>query len=158
MTHQISKARAEDHYSLSKIAFEAKSYWGYPAEWLEIWKPDLTIAPGLITDNDSWKITIEDEIIGFTIIITHPNGSCEVEHCWISPDYIGKGYGGKLLRHVLAQPQYAQKRFNVLADPNPVPFYQKFGFKTLKEIPGKPEGRNLPWMEMVNQSQQQLIQ
>ncbi|MCE7996411.1 MAG: GNAT family N-acetyltransferase [Roseivirga sp.] len=150
MSYQIIRGQAEDHNSFSKIAFSAKSYWGYPAEWLEIWKPDLTISPQLIAENDVWKIITEGKIIGFTIIITHPDGSCEVEHCWISPDYIGKGFGGKLLRYALAQPKYAQKRFGVLADPHAVPFYQKFGFKTLKEIPGKPEGRTLPWMEMTN--------
>lgn len=150
MNHRILRAVATDHQTLSDIAYKAKGYWGYPAGWLELWKDDLTISPGLITDNDTWKLMIGEEIIGFTIIIMHPDDTCEIEHCWISPDYIGKGYGGKLLTHALTQPQYTQKRFNVLADPNAVPFYQKFGFKTIKEIPGKPEGRLLPWMEMVN--------
>lgn len=150
MDHQILKALAADHQTLSSIAYEAKGYWDYPAEWLALWKDDLTISPKLITENDTWKLMLGEVIIGFTIIITHPDDSYEIEHCWIKPQYIGKGYGGKLLHHALAQPLYAKKRFNVLADPNAVPFYQKFGFKTIKEIPGKPEGRLLPWMEMVN--------
>lgn len=150
MNYQITKAKALDSQTLSKIAFEAKSYWAYPAEWLELWRPDLTISRELITQNDTWKIIINGQIIGFTIVVASVEGSFEIEHCWIKPEYIGNGYGGKLLRHALSQPQYAQKHFNVLADPNAVPFYQKFGFKTIKEIPGKPEGRMLPWMEMIN--------
>lgn len=150
MNYQILQASPEDHLALSQISYQAKGYWGYPAEWLEIWKEDLTITPELISENDAWKIIIDDQIIGFTIIISHPDDSCEVEHCWIKPEYIGKGLGGKLLGHALGQKRYTQKPFNVLADPNAVPFYEKFGFKTIKEVPGKPEGRQLPWMEMVN--------
>ncbi len=154
MNYQILQASPEDHQTLSHISYEAKGYWGYPAEWLEIWKEDLTITPELISENDTWKIVIDEKIIGFTIIITHPDDSGEIEHCWIKPAFIGKGFGGKLLAHALKQQRYAQKRFNVLADPNAVPFYRKFGFNTIKEIPGKPEGRVLPWMEMINKSVQ----
>lgn len=150
MDHQIIKASAEDHLTLSEIAFEAKSYWGYPAEWLELWRPDITISPELIIENDSWKIVLDKQIIGFTIIIGNADETFEIEHCWVRPEHIGKGYGGKLLKHALSQPLYAQKLFSVLADPNAVPFYQKLGFKTIREIPGKPEGRMLPWMEMTN--------
>ncbi len=55
MDHRISKASTADHQTLSDIAYKAKGYWGYPTEWLELWKDDLTISPGLITDNDTWK-------------------------------------------------------------------------------------------------------
>lgn len=154
MDYQIVKAQAADSQTLSEIAFEAKSYWGYPTEWLELWRPDLTISPEFISENDTWKTIIDRQIIGFTIIVAATESTFEIEHCWISPKHIGKGYGGKLLRHALSQPLYAQKHFNVLADPNAVPFYQKFGFKTIKEIPGKPEGRMLPWMEMINETTQ----
>lgn len=150
MGFKIIAAAPEDNETLSTIAFKAKAYWGYPQEWLELWKSDLTISAAMIRENDAWKIVSGDTIIGFTIIIATEAHSFEIEHCWMSPDCIGKGYGSKLLRQVLSQSHYQQKQFGVLADPNAVHFYQKFGFKTVREIPGKPAGRTLPWMEMTN--------
>lgn len=150
MSYQISIALPEDCTALSQIAFAAKSFWGYPEAWLKLWLPDLTVSPEFISRHHSWKITKEDQPIGFTIISSSSDGFFEIEHCWISPDYIGKGLGTKLLTQVLSQSRYQGKRFGVLADPNAVPFYQKIGFATIKEVPGKPKGRVLPWMEMIN--------
>jgi GNAT superfamily N-acetyltransferase len=150
MSYQISIALPEDSVVLSQIASAAKSYWGYPQAWLKLWLPDLTLSPEFIAQHDSWKITREDHPIGFIIISSSASGPFEIEHCWISPEYIGQGLGTRLLSQVLSQSRYQGKPFGVLADPNAVPFYQKFGFVTVKEVPGKPEGRTLPWMEMIN--------
>jgi GNAT superfamily N-acetyltransferase len=150
MNYDIVPATPEDSPTLSSIALEAKAYWGYPQEWLELWKPDITISPEMIEAHDCFKVVSGNTIIGFTLIMAE-KGGFEIEHCWILPKYIGKGYGGKLLRYALSQPQYQRKHFGVLADPNAEAFYEKFGFKKIKDVPGKPEGRTLPWMEMINQ-------
>ena len=43
----IRAATSEEAAELTRIAHEAKSYWGYPEHWLQRWDADLTITPEL---------------------------------------------------------------------------------------------------------------
>jgi len=36
MNFQIQRVKPEQAPALSKIAFSAKAYWGYPERWMEI--------------------------------------------------------------------------------------------------------------------------
>ena len=60
----------------------------------------------------------------------------EILHLWLLPEYIGKGYGKKLLRKVII----------LTADPNAESFYQKQGFRTYSRVESYPKGRFLPMM------------
>ena len=51
MTH-IRKALEEDGRELTRIAFAAKRYWNYPAEYYRIWEAELTVTPDYIRNND----------------------------------------------------------------------------------------------------------
>ena len=150
--YNIIEASPEDASLLSSIAMEAKQYWGYPDEWMELWKEDLKVTPAMIEEHGVWKIISENTITGFTIIIKEAE-NYTVEHCFISPDYIGKGYGKALLNYVFNLPQYVNQPFTVLSDPHAVSFYEKFGFKTSHHIPSKPEGRTLPFMKRTPSDQ-----
>ena len=116
---------------------------------MELWRKDLTLTPELISDNFGYKALVDGKVAGFTLI-TQPDHGFEVEHCFVLPEYIGKGCGSALLKHILALDRYRGAHFDVLADPNAVPFYAKFGFVTVGQVPSKPEGRTLPQMQMVN--------
>ena len=41
MSYQIIKAYPKDTECLSKIAWQAKSHWNYPKEWMELWRKKL---------------------------------------------------------------------------------------------------------------------
>lgn len=147
--YKITKASPQDAFLLTRIAKSAKQYWGYPDEWMALWQDDLTIKPAHFRNIQFWKITTNEEIAGFTSI-SEEEGVFEIDHCFVSPDHMGKGLGSKLIEHVLSLPEYLNRPFKVLADPHAVNFYEKFGFKTVSQIPSKPEGRTLPLMEMIN--------
>ncbi len=146
---RLTKASEEDAFLLSSIALKAKSFWNYPEEWIALWKDDLIITSDFINQHICFLLNIDDKTEGFCIIINHDT-YFEIEHCWINPDCIGKGYGKRMLTEVLSKPEFKGYKFQVLSDPNALGFYQKFGFETIKQVAGKPEGRFLPLMEMTN--------
>lgn len=146
---RLKKASFQDAFLLSDIAQKAKAHWDYPKEWLALWKDDLSFTKDYLETHHVYLLKLDQTIIGFSIIIQEP-AYFDVEHCWVSPEHIGKGYGAELMNHVLSEPIFANKEFQVLSDPNAVGFYEKFGFKTLKMIASKPKGRELPLMQMTN--------
>ncbi|MBO3697776.1 GNAT family N-acetyltransferase [Roseivirga sp. E12] len=146
---QLIKASDEDAFLFGQIAKAAKAHWGYPQEWLALWDKDLSFTTEFLNANHVFVIRINGQTIGFCMIIEEA-GYFEIEHCWILPEQIGHGYGKHLLSFALAQPLFKDQTFQVLSDPNAMGFYQKFGFETIKMIPGTPKGRELPLMQMTN--------
>ena len=106
-------------------------------------------SPEIIKENDAYKITSNNDIIGF-IIISEQVKFTEILHCWITPSYIGQGLGSLLLAHVFELQKFKGKVFEVTADPNAVPFYQKIGSLEFDQQPSMPLGRSLPIMRMTN--------
>lgn len=143
----IQKAELKDSPILTEISKSAKAYWGYPEEWLQLWENDLTITIAQIQQHHVFKLTRETEILGFCMIIEEGE-LVEIEHLWIRPKYIGKGLGKHLLTEVLQNViTQSHTTLSVLADPNVVGFYEKFGLKTIQYLSGQPEGRVLPLMQ-----------
>ncbi|MEM9921223.1 MAG: GNAT family N-acetyltransferase [Bacteroidota bacterium] len=141
----VRNAVVEDAPRLSDIAYAAKAHWGYPAAWLELWRDDLTITASFIASKPVFKLVGElGEIIGFCAFVEEEH-ILWVDHLWIAPEYIGKGYGRKLFREAFARvrkPHHRQAK--VISDPYASGFYQKEGFIPIDYISSKPEGRRLP--------------
>ncbi|OEK05001.1 GNAT family N-acetyltransferase [Roseivirga misakiensis] len=150
---KLTKASSKDAFLLSGIAQKAKAHWGYPAEWLELWKPDLTFDQDYLNSHNTYTISEDGTStpLGFCIVIEEGN-HFQIEHCWVNQSQIGKGLGKKLMEEVLKKEPYLNHEFQVLSDPNAVGFYEKFGFQVKQMIPGVPEGRELPLMVMTNHS------
>lgn len=146
---QIVKAAIEDAEKLTSIAYSSKKYWGYPEEWMELWREDLEISPAIIAENDSYKITSNKLTVGF-IIVSKQDNCAEILHCWITPSFIGKGLGSRVLSYVFQLEKFKGTVFEVTADPNAVTFYEKFGFLEIGQYASIPLGRTLPIMIMTN--------
>ena len=65
---RIGPAERNDLLRLSEIAFAAKAYWQYPAEWLEIWRPQLTISEADLSNGTVVKLTASGEVRGFYVL------------------------------------------------------------------------------------------
>lgn len=146
--YTIIKANTSDAKRLSKIAWQSKAHWNYPKEWMELWRKGLTITPEMIDQHDVFKFVLVDEtIVGCTVLITEKD-ILWIEHLWISPEYIGHGFGKKLLTAALEQTvQPLHKKIKVVSDINAEIFYQKMGFETVEQFESVPKGRFLPVME-----------
>lgn len=147
---QISRAKPEEADTLTKIAHAAKRHWGYPENWIEHWKYDLTITPEFIICNETFVATIGEEIVGCCAIVLN-DSRAELEHMWIKPEYMGAGVGRTLLLH--AKDRAVDLKVSALelsADPNAEGFYQRMGATRIGEVRSEIEGqpRVLPRMRI----------
>lgn len=148
MTTHILKAIPSDTNQLSAIAWQSKSHWNYPKEWMELWRKGLTISAEMIEQNDVFKLTLEDgKIVGCIVLITEEE-TLWIEHLWVLPSQIGHGFGKQLLQTALEQTiKPIHQKIKVVSDINAAVFYQKMGFETVSQYESIPKGRFLPVME-----------
>jgi len=145
----IQRASPQQADELTRIALAAKAYWGYPARWMEMWKPQLTFSPEYVEENECWVALTDDELIGF-YTMQDKRGNAWIENLWVLPALIGKGIGKLLFSH--AAELSRQRGYEVLqleADPNAVGFYEKMGMYKIGERSSDIDGqaRVLPIME-----------
>jgi ribosomal protein S18 acetylase RimI-like enzyme len=84
--------------------------------------------------------------VGF-ISIDQDEEVYEIEHLWILPKYMGKGFGKMLLNDVVAKVVKPGAYIFVESDPNAENFYISQGFKTFSTRESFPKGRFLPLMK-----------
>ncbi len=136
---QLERATPNHFETLTRIAFAAKAHWGYPAQWLERWRPELAIAPEYIRDN--WVIQCvkfdppgPNEVVGF-YGFSNEATSLQLQHLWIEPGWIGHGFGRRLFEHAMETARLrGHKGFDIEADPNAEGFYLKMGARRVGEI------------------------
>jgi len=141
----IIKAEIEDIPTLNKISIGSKKHWGYSEELIALWKDDLLITTKYFKKVDIYKLLIKSKIAGFCAISENAE-NYEVDHLWVLPVFIGKGWGKGLLNTSLQKSVVKEKSINVVADPNAEGFYASQGFKTYDKIESLPKGRYLPVM------------
>ena len=151
MPIQIQRAIPNQAKTLTQIAFAAKSHWGYPEHWIEIWSPILTVSPEFIEESDTYVALKDDNVIGFYAIAIEGK-KASLEHLWVLPNYMGKGIGAKLFRHALSRcKELGAQALEIESDPNAQGFYERMGAKqtgqSASEVDGQP--RVLPILEIA---------
>lgn len=139
-------AKIDDLETLNKISVESKAYWGYPESWIENWLDELTLDKDKLSTQNVLVIENENKIIGFSSIVENSR-NYEILHLWILPEYIGKGFGKKLLEKTIRTFTKPDKVIIVEADPNAEPFYKSQGFVTFDKVESFPKGRFLSVMK-----------
>jgi len=141
-----------DSTQLTSLILKAKAYWEYPKEWLDVWALELKISPSFIENNEVVILSIDDKTIGFYGLECHSvDKAAYLEHLWIDPKYIGKGYGRILFELACKKAaKIGHKTMELDADPNAEGFYSRLGAIKIDEIHGKVLGvkRVLPKMEV----------
>ena len=141
-------ARKEDLPTLNIISTRSKQYWNYPDEWLVRWKPTLRLTLQQLLEQEVTVLEIGEQIAGFCSILEHED-HYEIMHLWLLPEFIGKGYGKKLLQEAINRAVVHFKPIVVEADPNAEAFYAAQGFVTYDQVESYPKGRFLPVMKKV---------
>ncbi len=150
MDIQIRRVAPEESKIMTSIALAAKSYWGYPTSWMQIWTPELTFGPAYFEDNESWAAVAQEEAVGF-YTLQEKEGAGWLDNLFIKPEYMGRGIGQTLFAHALTlarQRGYRWMRWE--SDPNAVGFYEKMGGRRIGERHSRVEDqpRILPIMEL----------
>jgi predicted N-acetyltransferase YhbS len=149
MTIKIVRATPEHAVRLTQIAHAAKSYWGYPAQWIELWRNQLTITETYIEMHEVYAaVDADDVILGFYAL----GGEGEkrtLDHLWVQPQSFGAGVGRQLFTHAVARAQaLGAKVLEIESDPHAEGFYHRMGAETIGEVTYEMEGspRRLPLM------------
>jgi len=155
----IRKATPDEAEVLTQIAHDAKRYWGYPENWVERWKEDLTVTNEFISANEVY-VAVADSgpnpakasdsqsptIDGFYAIVIDGD-KAELEHMWVRPEKIGSGCGKELMMHAMETATFLNAAaLEMSADPNAEGFYKRMGATRIGEIHSEIEGqpRTLP--------------
>lgn len=123
----IAPAQADDCSCLSALAFAAKAHWGYPVQWLEAWRQELTLTPDQLSDWWVYLARSEHDALGFYALgVAGSIGS--IEHFWVAPRYHGHGVGRALFRHLIRQALTLHLALvEIESDPNAETFYRRMG-------------------------------
>ncbi|WP_447636619.1 GNAT family N-acetyltransferase [Flavobacterium microcysteis] len=146
---KIERSEKNDNLILSEITFQGKAFWGYEKEQLEKWRNDLTITQDYIENNETFKLIVDDEIIGYYSILQLEKKTIKLDNLFLLPKFIGKGYGKFLINHCIKKAKETNMKKIILdSDPNAELFYKSFGFKTYNQLKTSIENRFLPQMEL----------
>ena len=147
---EVRRASPGDAESLTRIAFAAKRYWGYPERWVLQWSEALTITPEFVRDNEVYAAIVGGEPFGF-YALAGTGHALELEHLWVSPARIGSGAGRLLFEHAMeAAASRGANSIKIEADPNAEGFYLRMGARRTGENVYQIEGhrRVLPLLKM----------
>jgi ribosomal protein S18 acetylase RimI-like enzyme len=151
---EILRARPDDAQTLTRISFAAKRHWGYPKSWIERWRESLTITPDFVRRNEVYKAVTEDEVLGFYALVGE-GPKMDLEHLWVSPEFIGTGIGRALFDHAVRRAAaIGAEVVGVESDPNAEGFYRRMGARRVGEISYPIDGqkRTLPLLAVEVQS------
>jgi GNAT superfamily N-acetyltransferase len=141
MSIHIRRARADEAETLTEIAHAAKRHWGYPEQWIEHWKTDLTITPEFIAAHEVYVAIINEEAVGCCAIVFSA-GRAALEHMWIRPQHMGAGVGRALFLHAKERAEEVGIAvLEISADPNAEGFYQRMGARRIGEIHSEIDGQ-----------------
>lgn len=151
----IQRAMPSMAARLSQIATTAKSYWGYPARWIELWRDQLTITPVFIENNEVWAALVDDVILGF-YALSGEAPRLQLEHMWVMPVAIRQGIGTAMWQHALERSRMCGATvIEIESDPNAEGFYARMGAQTIGEVSYVMDGqrRALPLLQVQLQAQ-----
>lgn len=155
----IRPAIKSDAPTLTTLSFESKGHWGYPKEYFEIWKNELTITSEYIQKNDVFVWEEENKILGYYSIakltddvelagIIIDKGHW-LEHMFLLPVYLGRGIGANLFAHLRKRCEMREiTELKILADPHSIGFYKKMGCRYQREYPSSISGRTTPLLTL----------
>lgn len=126
----------------------SKGHWGYSQEQLEIWRSNLKFEEEYIVRNTVKLVLKDGEMIGFFAIVK--GDSDELDHLWLLPKAIGKGYGNLVFERILLECNgIGISSFYIISDPDAEGFYVKKGALKIGEVYSDPQKRMLPKLKFT---------
>ncbi len=141
-------AEAKHTELLRDMLITSKGYWGYSQEQLEKWRSNLRFEEEYIARNTVKLILKDKELIGFFAIVK--GDSNELDHLWLLPKAIGKGYGNLAFKQILSECNTLEiPSFYIISDPDAEGFYLKKGALKVGEVYSDPQKRMLPKLKFT---------
>lgn len=146
---KIEKAIPNDNDILTELTKKSKAFWGYSEQQILKWNDNLTISKVYIENNNTFKLSIENKIIGYYSYIIYEENFVKLDNLFLLPSFIGKGFGNILINDFLKRiKQEGFEKIVLNSEPNAERFYLKFGFIKIGETETSIKNRFMPIMEM----------
>ncbi len=144
----LRSARNDEAPFLTSIAARSKAHWPYDQAYLTLCAEATRIAPGDIQDWHFAVAELDGRVIGFSGVAP-VKGEFMLDHLWIEPEFIGKGFGALLFDDAMTKARaMGWTKLLIAADPYAEQFYSKMGAKRVGERESKiRSGFFLPLME-----------
>ncbi|MEM6540006.1 MAG: GNAT family N-acetyltransferase, partial [Bacteroidota bacterium] len=127
---KIEKAQRADSEKITDLTIRSKNYWNYGDKQIAEWRDELTITSKYIEENQVYKLTINNGLIGFYAFQALNNKVVKLNYLFVEPKHIGNGHGKRLMTDFLKRIEKTDyKKVTLDADPNTEIFYQRIGFK-----------------------------
>ena len=140
MAISIRAARPDEADLLTEIACRSKAHWGYSREQIAAWRPAfLTVTADYITRHS--PVVAEDDVCGVVAFAALEQGArgAVLEHLWVLPEFMGRGIGSRLFRHIAR----LASEFTFTSDPQADGFYRKLGARIIGAVESDHQGRTL---------------
>ena len=125
---KIRKALPSEAEHLSGLAFRSKSHWGYSDQFMQACLEELTLEDCYIESNPTFVIEDAINTIGFYSLEHISAPEVELVYLFVEPDFIGKGYGRKLMEHAKRKARHlGYSKMIIQGDPNAERFYRSAG-------------------------------
>jgi GNAT superfamily N-acetyltransferase len=144
----IRAARPGEAVLLSGLALRSKSHWGYPADFLEACREELTLSEAYIAASPVFILEEGEAIVGFYGLRAQ-GIELELLYLFIEPSAINCGYGRRLWAHAVeTAARLGFQKITIESDPYAEAFYQAMGARRIGEAPSSLQaGRSLPVLE-----------
>jgi GNAT superfamily N-acetyltransferase len=144
----IHKAIPQDAEALTTLTLTSKAYWGYGAAQMASWQDQLDFKNNYIENHQVYKLVTGETLIGYYSYVADKD-VVVLDRLFVLPEYIGQGFGRKLVEDFLTRVKSAGHTKVVLeADPNAEGFYNALGFTTAHYLPTETQERFLPAMQL----------
>jgi GNAT superfamily N-acetyltransferase len=150
ISRHIRPARPQEAELLSDLALRSKSHWGYPADFLEACRDELTLSADFISASHVFVLEEEELIAGF-YGLSERDSEIELLYLFVEPSAINRGYGKLLWNHAAGVAAgLGFQKISIESDPYAEAFYRAMGACRIGLVHSSVQaGRTLPLMEFL---------
>jgi len=146
-------ALPSDATGLCELAFRSKAHWGYPTEFMQACRRELTVTPEAIAAEEIQTVVavIRQELAGFYTLEDLADTRIELSALFVEPKHIGRGVGRQLMSHAKSLAvKLGAHIMTIQGDPHALEFYRAAGANVIGEMEsGSIPGRFLPLLEIL---------
>ena len=142
----IRRARQGEGSELTDLARRSKGYWGYYDAFLSACENELSVSNTELARNPAYVIDDSGRIVGFYMLQPLTKSEVELTFLFVEPNEIGRGYGGRLMRHAVSTASDLEfGTMFIQGDPHADAFYRAMGARKIGTRPSESiPGRELP--------------
>ena len=121
-------ATPDEAEAITGVAMRSKAYWGYDDNFMETFRPELTVTPEQIKRDHVAVAERDARLAGFVHLRPERGDTLELLSLFIDTWAIRQGVGQRLWDYAIAYAhEHGYRRVTLESDPNAEAFYRKQG-------------------------------